>query len=326
MIIVRSPQRISIGGGGTDLASYYSRYGGFLISAAIDKYVYVSVIRPFKEGIYLKYSENEKIMNCNQIKHPIFREVLRKYEPTNNQIEITTLADIPSGTGLGSSGSFTTALIKSLKSHRNKDIDCQELAEAACEIEINILKEPIGKQDQYIASYGGIKIFEIDMDGSVESKNLNISQNTINDLEENLLLFFTGFTRKAGDILSDQDKKTKTDDTFMIDQMHFVKEMGKKIQCSLEGGDTIEFGKLMHEHWLEKKKRSINMSNDKIDNFDNIALDNGAVGGKVVGAGGGGFLMFYASDNRALRKKLSGMGLEELRFRFDFEGTKQINI
>lgn len=326
MIIVRSPQRISIGGGGTDLHSYYSLYGGKFISAAIDKYVYVSIIRPFKKGIYLKYSDHEKIININEIRHPIFREVLKKYDPKNNQIEITTLADIPSGTGLGSSGSFTTALIKSLKAYNLDDISKEELAEAACEIEIEKLKEPVGKQDQYISSFGGIKEFEIDREGRVSVQNLKISKSTTIDLEENLLLFFTGFTRKAGDILNDQDTRTKKSDNAIIDQLHFVKETSQNIKNCLESGDTKQFGKYMHEHWHEKKKRSKNMSNSDIDRFYKIALDNGAVGGKVVGAGGGGFLMFYATDSKLLRKKLSNEGLEELKFRFDYEGAKQINL
>ena len=324
MIIIRSPQRISIGGGGTDLASYYSKFGGFLISAAIDKYVYVSVIRPFKTGIYLKYSEIEKEISFNKIKHPIFREVLKKYGPLDSQIEITTLADIPSGTGLGSSGSFTTALIKGLYATKQQHISQKELAEAACEIEIDILKEPIGKQDQYIASYGGIKTFEFLPDGNVNVKKLKTSKETIHDLEENLLLFFTGYTRNAGSVLLDQDNKTKVDDVEMIEKMHKVKDLGIKIKESLEAGDTNQFAKYMHEHWQDKRKRSNGMSNNQIDKFYEIAMDNGASGGKIVGAGGGGFLMLYAEDKKFLRKKLKEEGLDELRFQFDFEGTKQI--
>tara|TARA_B110000483_G_scaffold98192_1_gene120453 strand:+ start:2432 stop:3406 length:975 start_codon:yes stop_codon:yes gene_type:complete len=324
MIIIRSPQRISIGGGGTDLASYYSKFGGYLISAAIDKYVYVSVIKPFKSGIYLKYSEIEKVLSFNKIQHPIFREVLKKYGPSDNQIEITTLADIPSGTGLGSSGSFTTALIKGLYAAKQKHISQKELAEAACEIEIDILKEPIGKQDQYIASYGGIKTFEFLPDGNVTVKKLKVNKETIYDLEENLLLFFTGYTRNAGSVLLDQDKKTKVDNVEMIEKMHKVKDLGIKIKESLEAGDTIQFAKYMHEHWQNKRKRSSGISNNQIDKFYEIAIDNGAIGGKIVGAGGGGFLMLYAEDKKFLRKKLKEEGLNELRFQFDFEGTKQI--
>lgn len=324
MIIVRSPQRISIGGGGTDLASYYSKFGGFLISAAINKYVYVSLIRPFKKGIYLKYSEIEKEMKFSDIKHPIFREALKKYGPKDGQIEITTLADIPSGTGLGSSGSFTTALIKSLYASNQKHISQKELAEAACEIEIDILKEPIGKQDQYISSYGGIKTFEFHQDGNVVVKKLKISKETLFDLEENLMLFFTGYTRNASSVLQHQDKKTKNDDIEMIENMHHVKQLGKQIQNSLEAGDTIQFAKYMHEHWTNKRNRSDGMTNNHIDEFYKLAIDNGAIGGKIVGAGGGGFLMLYAEDKKLLRKKLSEKGLSELRFQFDFEGTKQI--
>ena len=324
MIIIRSPQRISIGGGGTDLASYYSKFGGFLISAAIDKYVYVNVIRPFNQGIYLKYSEIEKELDLKNIKHPIFREVLKKYGPSDNQIEITTLADIPSGTGLGSSGSFTTALIKGLYAIKQKHISQKELAEAACEIEIDILSEPIGKQDQYIASYGGIKTFDFLPDGEVLVKKLKINKETIFDLEENLLLFFTGYTRNASSVLLDQDKKTKIDDIEMIEKMHHIKDLGIKIKETLEAGNTNQFARYMHEHWQGKRNRSSGISNNQIDSFYEIAINNGAIGGKIVGAGGGGFLLLYAEDKKYLRKKLKEKGLNELRFQFDFEGTKQI--
>ncbi len=326
MIIVRSPQRISIGGGGTDLASYYSKHGGFIISAAINKYVYVSIIKPFKKGIFLKYSDIEKESELSNIKHPIFREVLRKYGTNNNQIEITTLADIPSGTGLGSSGSFTTALIKSLYASEGKYISQKDLAEAACEIEIDILNEPIGKQDQYIASYGGLKTFEFFPNGNVNVERLKISKETLFDLEENLLLFFTGYTRNASSILEDQDRKTKLDDKNMIDRLHQVKETGLNIKGALEEGDTIKFAKYMHEHWENKRIRSIGMSNNQIDEFYQIAIDNGAIGGKIVGAGGGGFLLLYAEEKKVLRNKLQEKGLSELRFQFDFEGSKQINL
>lgn len=322
MIITRSPLRISLGGGGTDLASYYRDHGGFIIAAAIDKYVYVTVMRPFTEGIFLKYSQLEKVNQVDEVHHPIIREAIRMLNFKSPQLEITTLADIPSGTGLGSSGSFTTALVKALYAHRRRLLLPGELAELACDIEINKLGEPIGKQDQYIAAYGGITCFEFNPDGSVKAYPLAISMDTMFDLEDNLLLFFTGFSRNASDILSDQDKRSKQSDPNMISNLNYIKELGLRSKIALEKGQTAEFGEIMHEHWEHKRKRSSGMSNPQIDEWYDLAMRNGAIGGKLVGAGGGGFLMFYAEDRKCLRQTMAKAGLEEVRFRFDFEGTK----
>ena len=322
MIITRSPLRISLGGGGTDLPSYYRRYGGFLIAAAIDRYVYVTVTRPFQPGIYLKYTKLEKVYSVEEVQHPIIRESIKVLDFKTPQIEITTLADIPSGTGLGSSGSFTTALLKALYTHRRRLITPEELARQACEIEINKLHEPIGKQDQYIAAYGGITCFEFNQDDSVTAYPLSVSMDTLYDLEDNLLLFFTGFSRSAGEILKDQDTRSKDNDDAMLQNLHFTKELGLRSKKLLESGKTNEFGELLHEHWLHKRQRSSGMSNANIDEWYEIAMKNGALGGKLVGAGGGGFLLFYAQDRNKLRKAMARAGLEEVRFRYDFNGTK----
>ena len=324
MIIARSPLRISLGGGGTDIPSYYKEHEGFLLAAAIDRYVYVTVMRPFTEGIYLKYSEIEHVAQVANIKHPIIREVLAEFELKTPQVEITTLADIPSGTGLGSSGSFTTALVKALYAHYRKNIHPEQLAELACKIEIEKLGEPIGKQDQYIAAYGGITEFNFHKDGSVSSAPLNLSTQTVHDLEDNLLLFFTGISRSAGSILKDQVDKSEAKDSQMLENLHFTKNLGLRSKVALEQGDTEKFGELMHEHWEHKKSRSIGMTNEFIDSAYSQAIRAGATGGKLVGAGGGGFLMFYANDKEKLRKKMAMLGLEEVRFQFDFEGTKVI--
>ena len=324
MIIARSPLRISLGGGGTDIPSYYQEYEGFLLAAAIDRYVYVTVMRPFTEGIYLKYSEIEHVTQVVNIKHPIIREVLAEFNLKTPQVEITTLADIPSGTGLGSSGSFTTALAKALYAHYRKNIHPEQLAELACKIEIEKLGEPIGKQDQYIAAYGGITEFNFHKDGSVSSAPLNLSVQTVHDLEDNLLLFFTGISRSAGSILKDQVDKSHAKDSKMIENLHFTKDLGLRSKAALVQGDTKKFGELMHEHWEHKKSRSSVMTNDFIDDAYSQAMRSGAVGGKLVGAGGGGFLMFYADDREKLREKMGELGLEEVRFQFDFEGTKVI--
>ena len=324
MIITRSPLRITLGGGGTDLPSYYRQFGGFLISAAIDKYVFVTVMRPFTPGIFLKYSQLEKIESVNEVHHPIIREAIRMLDFKTPQLEITTLADIPSGTGLGSSGSFTTALLKALYTHRRRLLLPDELARLACEIELNILKEPIGKQDQYIAAYGGITCFEFNQDDSVNAYPLPISMDTLFDLEDNLLLFFTGFSRSASNILKDQDKRSKEMDEEMLKNMHYVKDLGLRSKDALLAGRTSEFGALMHEHWDHKRKRSQGMTNPQIDEWYDLGIKNGALGGKLVGAGGGGFLMFYAEDRNRLRHAMSRAGLEEVRFHFDFEGTKTL--
>ena len=323
MIIVRSPLRISIGGGGTDIPSYYKEKESFFISAAINKYVYVTVTKPFQKGIYLKYSQIEKRKRINDINHKIIREVLKE-ELKENKIEITTLTDIPAKTGLGSSGSFATALIKSIYSFNQKTIDRRELAEKACDIEINKLKQPSGKQDQYISVYGGISEFNINKKGFVDVKNLKISSETILNLEDNLLLFFTGFSRNSSLILNEQNNKTKKNDKEIIENLDYIKDLAYEIKKNLTKGNCDTFGKLLDQHWKYKLKRSKKMSNPIINNIYNLALKNGAIGGKLIGAGGGGFLLFYTNSPNKLRKALSKKKLEEIRFKFDFEGVKQI--
>jgi D-glycero-alpha-D-manno-heptose-7-phosphate kinase len=324
MILTRSPLRITLGGGGTDLESYYQKYEGFLIAGAINKYVYVSVTRPFSQGIILKYSKVEKTLEVDDIQNPIIRESIRLFNLSSPQIEISTIADIPSGTGLGSSGSFTTGLLRALHAHFHKPVHANELAELACDIEINKLNETIGKQDQYISAFGGLTTFTFKKDGSVIVEPLSVTSETIVDLEDNLLLFYTGQTREASKILKDQETKSRTGDFEMIENLHFTKELGLRSKLALESGNLEDFALMMNEHWVHKKNRSNGMTNESINKWYEIGLRNGALGGKVVGAGGGGFLMFYAHDKSKLRKALKAEGLEELRFGFDFDGTKVI--
>jgi D-glycero-alpha-D-manno-heptose-7-phosphate kinase len=324
MIIARSPLRITLGGGGTDLASYYVEREGFLVAAAIDKYVYVSVMRPFSRGIYLKYSALEHVEKVADVRHPIIREALELQDFRTPQIEITTLADIPAGTGLGSSGSFTTALLKALYAQQRKVAHSQELAELACHIEIERLGEPIGKQDQFIAAFGGITCFTFHKDHRVTVQPLPVSPRTMFELEDNLLLFFTGFNRAAGSILREQHLRSRAADADMLGNLDCVKLLGLRSKEALERGDLVRFGELLHEQWQHKKRRSAAVSNPQIDEWYSQALKNGAIGGKLVGAGGGGFLMFYASDRSRLRQTMADAGLEEVRFRFDFEGTKVV--
>lgn len=322
MILTRSPLRISLGGGGTDLPSYYQEYGGVIIAAAINLYVYVGITNPFRKGIYLNCIDKEQVNSVEKIKHNIIREALCLPSFSIEHIEISSMADFPPGTGLGSSGSFTTALLKALYQSHHLSISPQELAELACTIEINKLEEPIGKQDQYIASYGGVTCFDFHPNNQVTASAMPISSKKIADLEDNLLLFFTGYTRSAGSMLADQQKKTLQADVKMLENLHFVKQLGYRIKEALQKENLEHFAELMHEHWEYKKARSPGMTNSKIDQWYKLACKNGALGGKLVGAGGGGCLLFYAADPDKLRHSMQNAGLKEVRFRFDFEGTK----
>ncbi len=324
MIISRSPLRITLGGGGSDVKSYYGEHGGFLISAAIDKYIYITLHETFVNDLIIKYSKYERVESADQIQHPIIREALKLLNITNTNIELVSIADIPEGTGLGSSGSFTCALLKALHSYKKNIIHPNELAEQACHIEIDLLHEPIGKQDQYISAYGGITCFDFNKDDTVKAYPLKISNETLYNLEDNLLLFFTGYSRSASSILKEQDDKSKSHDTSMTENLHYIKNIGLLSKKALESGNLNKFAELMNEHWEYKKQRSGNMTNPKIDEWYNIAIKNGAIGGKLVGGGGGGFLMFYTNQNTKLRKAMSKEGLKEISFNFDFTGTVNI--
>ncbi len=324
MIITRSPLRISLGGGGTDLPSYYEKHSGFLIAAAIDKYVYITLHRTFVQELIIKYSKMERVKNVEEVEHPIIREALKLVGVSAPFLEISSLADIPAGTGLGSSGSFTTALLKALHAWKMDLVHPAALAEQACDIEIDRLGEPVGKQDQYIAAYGGITCFKFMPDGRVDAWPLKIEQETLYNLEDNLLLFFTGYSRSASIILKEQKQKSLTSEKAMIENLHFVKDLGKQSQRALEAGDLEGFARLMDVHWQRKKERSNSMSNQQINEWYDHAIANGALGGKLIGAGGGGFLMFYATDKTKLRHAMREKGLTEVRFRFDFEGTKVV--
>ena len=322
MIITRSPLRISLGGGGADLPSYYLEHGGFVISAAINRYVYITLHHTFQPGLIVKYSKMEQVENVVDLKHPIVREALRMVlGDSASYLEMTSMSDIPAGTGLGSSGSFTTALLTALHTLNKTVVGRQDLAEQACHIEIDRLGEPIGKQDQYIAAYGGLQCMHFGTDGRVVVEPLAASAETLYTLEDNLVLFFTGYTRSASAILQEQDTKSKQKDTGMAQNLHFIKELGVESRKAFESGDPRRFGEIMHTHWEHKKKRSVGMSNPKIDEWYEAGRANGAIGGKLIGAGGGGFLMFYAEDKTRLRQAMKGLGLSEVRVRFDFEGS-----
>jgi D-glycero-alpha-D-manno-heptose-7-phosphate kinase len=323
VIITCSPLRISLGGGGTDLPSYYREHEGFLIAAAIDKHVYITVHEPFVDQVIVKYSKLESVGTAGELQHPILREALALVG-IETRIEIASMSDIPAGTGLGSSGSFTTALLRALHLLKNRFVSPGELAEQACHIEIEKLGEPIGKQDQYIAAFGGVTCFTFRKDDSVSVEPLKADPETIASLEDNLCLYFTGYTRTAGSILKDQDSRSRQHDAAMIENMHRTKELGYQSKDAFERGDLRAFAALMHDHWLRKRARTQGMSNNQIDEWYELGRQSGALGGKLIGAGGGGFLMFYSEDKTRLRHAMRSAGLREVRFRFDLEGARLV--
>jgi D-glycero-alpha-D-manno-heptose-7-phosphate kinase len=320
MILTRTPLRISLGGGGTDLPSYYQRFGGFVISAAINKHVYVGINRTFASGYVLKYSALEHASSLDEIRHPIIREVFRMHD-VGPSTEVMSLADIPAGTGLGSSGSFTVGLLRAVHAWGRKYADPAQIAEQACHLEMEILGQPVGKQDQYIASYGGLACIELHPDGRVDVSPLKVSSDTVFELENQLLMFFTGYTRNASSVLGDQKTRSESGDASMLDNLHYMKSLGLEIKTALEAGDVAGFGRLMHEHWLSKMNRSPGTSNERINRLYELGKANGALGGKLVGAGGGGFLLFCTEDRVALRKTMAAEGLKEVHFRFDHDGS-----
>ena len=306
------------------MPSYYKKHTGFLIAAAIDKYVYLTLHKTFVQELIIKYSKMERVSTIEEVQHPIVRESLRLLKIEAPNLEISSMADIPAGTGLGSSGSFTTALLKVLHAYNKNLVHPEELAEQACHIEIDLLGEPIGKQDQYIAAYGGLTCFEYQSDGKVLAQPLNVSEETLYDLEDNLLLFFTGYSRSAGSILKEQDQKSKQDDASMIENLHHVKEMGLASKDAFESGNLNIFGEIMQEHWQRKKERSGNMSNTKIDKWYELAMKNGAIGGKLIGAGGGGFLLVYVQREKQNDVRQAMSDYMEFPFMFESDGSKII--
>ena len=327
MIISRSPVRITLGGGGTDLKSYYSKYGGALIAAAINKYTLVTAHTRFDDDIKLNYSKSEQVKSVNEIKHNIFRETLKLLD-VKKGIELTSLSDIPSSSGLGTSGSFTIALLNALHTYKREFISQKQLAEEACKIEIDILKEPIGKQDQYISAFGGIISFLFAKDGAVTVEPVKMNEESQDELHNNIMLFYTGISRSASEILKEQNEKSIADETDVINTLHEIKKIGLETKLALEKGDVDKLGEFLDLHWNIKKRLSKNISNKFIDDCYELAKSSGALGGKIMGAGGGGFFMFYHNGNNNQKtsfvKVLSKVGLKKMRYSFDFEGSKII--
>lgn len=324
MLITRTPLRISIGGGGTDLPSYYREHGpALVVSAAINKYVYISINATFVNDYFVKYSQLERAERIDDIKHELVREALR-CTGVGPGVEIVSMADIPSGTGLGSSGTFTVGLLRALYAFKREHITAGALAEEACRIEIDVLNQPVGKQDQYIAAFGGLTCFEFHPDDRVTVSPLAISNATLHDLEQHLLLFFTGYSRSAASILADQKERSTAGDASMAASLRYTHELGHRIRAALEGGHADHFADLMHEHWEYKRARSAGMSNPDIDRWYELGRREGARGGKLVGAGAGGFLLFYADDPQRLRAAMAAEGLTEVGFFFDHDGASVV--
>jgi D-glycero-alpha-D-manno-heptose-7-phosphate kinase len=325
MIFVRAPFRVPLGGGGTDLPSYYSKFGGSFISAAINRYMFVTVNMPLLDTlIRVKYTKTEIVDDVKKIEHDLAREALLLTK-IKGSIEINSVADLPAGTGMGSSGSYLVAVLKALHALKDDHVSVKELAEEACKIEIDRLKRPVGKQDQYIAAYGGITKFRVSKSGSVKAHRLSLSEPFVRDLENSLLIFYTGIKRKEEQILKAQNRATEENNKNAIDNLHLIKSIGLDIERALVGSDINAFGRLMHEHWTAKRQLSTAISSARIDYLYELGMKNGALGGKIMGAGGGGFLLFCCPGGKLeIRKAMASKGLSELFFHFDMEGTKVI--
>jgi D-glycero-alpha-D-manno-heptose-7-phosphate kinase len=325
MIITRTPFRITLGGGGTDLPSYYSKYGGFIFAAGINKYMFINLNRPIVDDLVrIKYSKTEIVKHRDELQHDLAKEAL-KMMGIDNAIEIISMADVPAGTGLGSSSCYAVGLLHGLKTMKREYIPLQALAEMACDLEISKLGKPIGKQDQYMAAFGGLTVLDIKKDGTVHVRKANVSDSTIDDLNRNLLMFYTNTSRMADQILSEQSMGVREEKREILESMHFIKELGYKILEAAESGNTTNIGLMLDQHWQYKKKISSKMTNGHFDRIYEIAKENGALGGKITGAGGGGFFLFYVEEKLGrFREKMKELGLREMRYRFDFEGTKVV--
>ncbi len=323
MIVTRTPTRISLGGGGTDIRSYSSRYGGFLVSAAINKYVYVTVNSRFEDNIRLSYSKTEIADSPDQIEHPIVREALRLLG-LGCGLEIVSIADVPANTGLGSSGSFTVGLLSALHTFKRENVPAETLAEEASTILMDVLGEPIGKHDQYLAALGGITCLDIAPDGTVSASPLATSDGLVEELETSLQLFYTGKKRSASEVLGDESQAISQGHDGVTAALHTLKGIGRQVKETLETGTLHRFGELLDQHWQFKRRLSSRVSSDHIDRCYELARRNGALGGKILGAGGGGFFLFYChnSDRARLRQAMAVEGLREMRFAIDFEGSK----
>lgn len=325
MILTRTPFRITLGGGGTDLPSYYRRAGGFIFAAAVDKYMFINLNRPVVDDLVrVKYTKSETVAHRDQLEHEIAREALRM-AGVETGVEITSMADVPAGTGLGSSSAYAVGLLHALDTAARRPRGPAELAEEACELEIVRLGKPIGKQDQYLAAFGGLTVLEIATDGRVAVRAARVRQETIEQLEHNLLLFYTGCARSSPAILARQSCALEQGTNGAAAHLDEIQRMGREILAMVEAGDLSSFGRALDRHWQIKKRLARGVSNARFDRIYERALASGALGGKLSGAGGGGFFAFYTeTGHRALREAMAAEGLREMRYRFDYEGSKVI--
>ncbi len=323
MIITRTPFRFTLGGGGTDLPSYYTKYGGFIFAAAINKYMFINLNRPIVDDLVrVKYTESEMVEHREELKHDIAKEAMRMMG-IENAIEIISMADVPGGTGLGSSSCYAVGLLNGLHAMKRKYTGLQNLAEEACDLEINRLGKPIGKQDQYMAAFGGLIVLGIEKDGTVSVRAANVTNDVADDLNRNILLFYTNSSRSADVILEEQSNGAREEKKDVVENMHYIKDLGYRILEAVENGNITDVGLMFDEHWQHKKKISTKMSSPRFDKIYEVAKENGVLGGKITGAGGGGFFLFYIEEgHKKLKKSMAEMGLREMRYRFDFEGTK----
>lgn len=323
MIITRTPFRITLGGGGTDLPAYYTKHEGFIFSAAIDKYMFINLNRPIVDDLVrVKYTKSETVCHRDELKHDIARGAL-KMLGVENAVEIASMADVPAGTGLGSSSSYAVGLFNALHTMKREYVSLNDLAEEACDLEINMLGKPIGKQDQYIAAFGGLTVLEIDRHGKVDVKRANIQDSVADDLNRNILMFYTNTSRSADEILSEQSKGAKDEKKDVVESMHYIKELGFRILDAVKSGNITEVGLLFDRHWEYKKRISTKVSNPSFDSIYEAAKEKGALGGKISGAGGGGFFIFYVEERHSkFREEMRRLGLREMRYRFESDGTK----
>lgn len=323
MIVSRAPVRFSLGGGGTDLPAYSDRFGGFVVSAAIDRYIYVTANRRFFPSIRLSYSRTEIVDDAGAVEHPLFREALRMTQ-IDSSIELTSVADLPANSGLGSSSSFTVALLNALHTFKREFVSSRQLAEEACEIEMVRLGEPVGRQDQYIAAFGNVTAFTFEPGGAVHVEPVPVTDEILDELHTNLVILWSGIERPAKVVLGEQGARLRDLDPDAIERMHRIKELGREVYRLLVAGDLDAFGELLHHHWTQKRRLASRMTDPVLDEHYEAARAAGAIGGKLMGAGGGGFFMFYVrpAERRRFVEAMVRRGLVPLRFHFDMDGAR----
>ncbi len=331
MILSRTPFRVTLGGGGTDLPSYYRKHGGFLVAMGLDKYMYVAINPPIVgRHVRVVYTKSETVAHPDQLLHELAREALKRHG-IYSQLEVASMADLPAGTGLGSSSCYLVGLLAALRAYRRNHCSMQELAEEACDIELNVLKKAIGKQDQFMAAFGGMTVLEIGKDGKVAVRAAKLNAASLADFIANTHMYYTGVRRSAPDILKDQDAAMKSEQAASHEvvqgALHSIKEIGYQVLDAVEKENYDDFGKLMDDHWQHKKRMSAKIAIPGIDElYREVKQRFGVLGGKVSGAGGGGFFMVYAPKQHSeLNGFMEAHGLRRMHYGLEFEGAKIIS-